>query len=174
MDLALLVLRLVIGLLFVGHGCRTLFGVLGGPGVQRTGDSFEAVGLRPARLHARAAGTAESTGGALLAFGLLTPAGAALVIAVMVAAIVTFHLPNGMWNTDDGYEYNLVLVAGAFALAGIGPGQWSLDDALGIHFASTGWALAALGAGVMAGLGAVISGRLKAARHDRATPPHPA
>ena len=115
MDLALLVLRLVIGLLFVGHGCRTLFGVLGVPGAQRTGDSFEAVGLRPARLRARAAGTAETAGGAMLSFGLL-----------------------------------------------------------GIHFASTGWALAALGAGVIAGLGAVISGRLRAARHDRATPPHPA
>jgi putative oxidoreductase len=174
MDLALLVVRLVIGLLFAAHGSKKLFAVLGGPGFERTADSFDAIGLRPARVHARAAGTAETVGGALLAAGFLTPVGVALVITTMVAAIITVHLPKGIWNSEGGYEYPLVIIATAFVLAGVGPGQWSLDGALGIELASTGWALGALGVGVIAGLGAVFSGRSSASRGGRATPPQPA
>lgn len=174
MDLALLVMRLVIGLLFVAHGSQKLFGVFGGGGLKGTADMFDAISLRPGRLHAPAAGTAEFVGGALLALGLVTPVGAALVIAVMVAAVATVHLPKGIWNSNGGYEYNAVMVAVAFALAGVGPGQWSLDNALGIDWSSTGWALAALGVGLIGGLGTVISGRMAAAREDRGAHPHPA
>ena len=174
MALALLVIRVVVGLLFVGHGAQKLFGVLGGRGLEGTAGMFDAIGLRPGHTHARAAGTAELAGVALLALGLLTPVGAALVIAVMVAAIVTVHLPKGIWNTDGGYEYHLVVVSGAFALAGAGPGAWSLDEALGIDWSSAGWALAALAAGLIGGLGAVISGRMTRAHDGREPPPQPA
>ena len=47
MDLALLVLRLVVGLLFVGHGAQKLFGVFGGGGLQSTAGMFDSIGLRP-------------------------------------------------------------------------------------------------------------------------------
>jgi putative oxidoreductase len=174
MDLVLLVVRVVVGLLFVGHGSQRLFGAFGGAGLKGTADMFDAISLRPGPLHARAAGTAETVGGSLLALGLLTPVGAALVIAVMVAATVTVHLPKGIWNHNGGYEYNLVMIAVAFALAGVGPGEWSLDNAFGIDWASTGWALAALAAGLIGGLGTVISGRMVAGREDRGAPPHPA
>jgi putative oxidoreductase len=174
MDLALIVLRVIIGLLFMGHGAQKLFGVFGGSGLKGTADMFDAIGLRPGRMHAPAGGAAEFFGGALLALGLVTPVGAALVIAVMVAAIITVHLPKGPWVSNGGYEYNLVMIAGAFALAGAGPGKWSLDNALGIDWSSTGWALAALGAGLAGGLLAVISGRLAAARENRGSGLHPA
>ena len=174
MDLSLLVLRLVVGLLFAAHGAQKLFGVFGGGGLEGTADMFDAIGLRPGRMHARAAGAAELVGGALLALGLVTPVGAALTSAVMVAAVLTAHLPKGLWNANGGYEFNLVLVAGAFVLAGVGPGDWSLDHAIGIDWSSTGWALVALGAGVIGGLGAVTSGRRAAARADRRARPRPA
>jgi putative oxidoreductase len=174
MDLALLVLRVVIGLLFVGHGSQKLFGMFGGGGLRATADQFDAISLRPGHMHARAAGGAEVLGGSLLALGLVTPVGSALVTAVMVAAIVSVHLPNGLWNHKGGYEYNLVMIAAAFALAGVGPGDWSLDNALGIDWSSTVWALAALGAGLIGGLGAVIGGRTIPARDDRDAHPHPA
>ena len=67
MDLALLVLRLVVGLLFVGHGAQKLFGVFGGGGLEGTAGMFDNIGLQPGWLHARAAGTAEFLGGALIA-----------------------------------------------------------------------------------------------------------
>jgi len=168
MDLALIVLRLVVGLLFVGHGAQKLFGVLGGGGLEHTAGMFDSIGLRPGWLHARAAGTAEFAGGALLALGLFTPFAAAVLIAVMTAAVITVHAPNGIWNTNQGYEFNAVMAAVVFALAGIGAGGWSLDNAFGFDLHGTGWALGALAVGVIGGLGAFVSGRL-AAGHE----PHP-
>jgi putative oxidoreductase len=159
MELGLLVLRLVVGLLFVGHGAQKLFGAFGGHGIEGTGGFFESIGLTPGRLHARAAGFNELAGGALLALGLFTPLGAALLIATMVAAIVTVHWQKGVWSTDGGYEYNLVLMASAFALASVGAGPWSLDDALGLNLSGTGWGVAALAAGALGGSAAVAAGR---------------
>jgi putative oxidoreductase len=169
MDLALLVLRLVVGLLFVGHGAQKLFGVFGGGGLQATAGMFDSIGLRPGWLHARAAGTAEFLGGALIALGLFTPFAAAALIGVMIAAVLTVHAPNGIWNTNRGYEFNLVLAAVVFALAGIGAGAWSLDNAFGFDLHGVIWALVSLAAGVIGGGAAVISGRISA-RHE----PHPA
>ena len=168
MDLALLILRLVVGLLFVGHGAQKLFGVFGGGGLEGTSGMFDNIGLRPGWLHARAAGTGEFLGGALIALGLFTPFAAAALIGVMTAAIATVHAKNGIWNTNQGYEFNLTLIAVVFALAGVGAGAWSLDNAFGFDLHGTVWALAALAAGVLGGIGSVLYGRA-AARHE----PHP-
>ena len=168
MDLALLVLRLVVGLLFVGHGAQKLFGVFGGGGLEGTAGMFDNIGLRPGWLHARLAGTAEFFGGALIALGLFTPFAAAALIGVMTAAIITVHAPNGIWNSKQGYEFNLVLSAVVFALAGIGAGSWSLDNAFSFDLHGTVWALATLGAGVIGGLGAVLTGRMGAHQEPHA------
>jgi putative oxidoreductase len=169
MDLALLVLRVVVGLLFVGHGAQKLFGVFGGGGLEGTAGMFDNIGLRPGWLHARAAGTAEFLGGALIALGLFTPFAAAALIGVMTAAVITVHARNGIWNSNQGYEFNVVLSAAVFALAGIGAGAWSLDNAFGFDLHGVIWAVATLAVGIIGGVGSVIFGRISA-RHE----PHPA
>jgi putative oxidoreductase len=166
MDIGLLALHGVVGLLLVGHGAQKLFGVFGGHGVEGTAGFFEALGLRPGRLHAVAGGGAEVLGGALIALGLFVPVGAMLVIAVMTTAARTAHRGKGPWAQDGGWELPLVNAAAAFALAGVGAGKISLDHALGIHMAGTGWALGALGLGILGGLGAIAQGRLAARGHD--------
>jgi putative oxidoreductase len=160
MEIALLGLRLVVGLTFVAHAVPKLFRVLGGGGIQGTADAFDQIGLRPSKLNAWLAALSELGGGLLIALGLVTPVAAAAVIAVMTAAVLTVHLRNGFFATNNGYEYNLVLAIAAFALAGTGPGEWSLDNALDIDLSGSGWALGALGAGVLGGLGPVLGGRL--------------
>ena len=169
MDLALLVLRLVVGMLFVGHGAQKLFGVFGGGGLEGTAGMFDNIGLQPGWLHARAAGTAEFLGGALIALGLFTPFAAAALIGVMTTAVITVHARNGIWNTNQGYEFNVVLSAAVFALAGIGAGAWSLDNAFGFDLNGVIWAVSALAVGIIGGVGSVILGRISA-RHE----PHPA
>jgi putative oxidoreductase len=163
MDLALFVLHVTIGGLIAAHGAQKLFGSFGGGGIEGTAETFDRIGLRPGLLHARLAGTAEFSGGILLLLGLLTPFGAAALIAVMTAAILAVHLPNGLFNTNKGYEFNLTLIAAAFALAGLGPGAWSLDNVLSLDLTGTGWALGAIAAGVLGGVGAVAIGK----RHSR-------
>ena len=79
MKLGLSALRMIIGGLFIGHGLQKLAGRFGGSGPEVTGQHFEALGLRPGKTHALAAGAAEAGGGALIAAGALTPAGASLL-----------------------------------------------------------------------------------------------
>jgi putative oxidoreductase len=171
MSLGILVLRVVVGLLFVGHGAQKLFGAFGGDGPDGTAANFEQIGLRPGRVHAMAAGTMELVGGLLLTLGLLTPVGSMAIIAVMTAAILTVHGSKGIWNQDGGVELPLVMGAAAFAVAATGPGHWSLDHALGIVMTGAGWALAALAAGVLGAFGAVISGRFQEMRERRSEAP---
>jgi putative oxidoreductase len=159
MNLGLLILRVVVGLLFVGHGAQKLFGIWGGHGLAGTAGFFDSIGLKPGRLHATAAGVLEFAGGALLALGLFTPFAAAALIAVMAAAVLSVHLPKGIWSTAGGYEYNLVLSSVAFALAAIGAGNWSLDHALSLSIHGVLWAIGALVVGIVGGAGAIVSGR---------------
>jgi putative oxidoreductase len=168
MDLGLLILRLVVGPLFAGHGAQKLFGAFGGGGLEGTAGMFDNIGLRPGALQARAAGTAEFLGGLLLAIGLFTPFAAAALIAVMTTAVITVHAPNGIWNTNKGYEYNIVLASVVFALSAIGAGAWSLDSAFSFDLHGDIWALGALAVGVIGGVGAVLSGRTAGGRD-----PHP-
>ena len=171
MEVALLALRLVVGLTFAAHGAQKLFGVFGGGGIAGTAGAFDQIGLRPVKLQAWLAAVAEFVGGLLIALGLATPFAAAALIGVMTAAVLSVHLPYGFFNTSNGYEYNLVLAVAVFALAGIGPGDWSLDNTLDIDLAGTGWALGALGAGVVGGVSAVVIGRLVPEREaDREQP----
>jgi putative oxidoreductase len=154
MKIGRLLLRTVVGGLFVGHGTQKLFGWFGGSGLDTTAQGFEQLGLRPGKPNAIAAGAAEAGGGALLALGLETPFAAAVLTATMLTAIHRVHAKNGPWVTNGGYEYNLVLIAAALALTEVGPGPLSLDAARGRERCSgSHWALAALAAGAVGALG---------------------
>src|SRR3954468_13124548 len=166
MDLGLLALHGVVGLLLVGHGAQKLFGVFGGHGVEGTAAFFGSMNPRPGRLHAVAGGLGEVVGGGLIALGLLTPVAAALVIAVMTTASLTAHRGKGPWAQNGGWELPLTNAVVAFALAGIGPGDISLDHALSLHMDGSGWALGALAVGLLGALGAIAQGRLAARERD--------
>ncbi|WP_078411254.1 DoxX family protein [Priestia abyssalis] len=130
MSLGLLLIRLVIGLSFMAHGVQKLFGWFGGYGLKGTGGWFESIGMKPGVTMALLAGLAELAGGTLFALGLLTPLAGILIAGTMVIAIVKVHGPNGYWATQNGYEYNLMLLMTSIAVALTGAGQYSLDALL--------------------------------------------
>lgn len=132
-DLALLALRLLLGGLFIGHGAQKLFGWFGGYGLAGTGAFMESIGLRPGRQMAALAGLSEVLGGVLFIVGLFQPLAALLIGGAMLIAIAKVHGKNGLWSQNNGYEYNLVLLVLAVALALLGPGDLSLASALGIN-----------------------------------------
>jgi putative oxidoreductase len=129
MKLLRVILRVLIGGLFVGHGTQKLFGWFGGHGPDGTGGFFESVGLKPGRQNAVAAGVAEAGGGALLATGVALPLAGAAITGTMTSAIRHVHAEKGPWATDGGWEYNAVLIAATLAV---------VEDECG-----TAWALAA-------------------------------
>ena len=151
MDLGILLLRLTLGLSFAAHGSQKVFGWFGGYGLDATGQFMEALGFRPGRRHALAAGLVEVIGGLLMAIGFLTPLAAALIASVMLVAAITVHGKNGFFITSGGYEFNLVLGVAALTVAFTGPGTLSLDALLGYAPSGVIWGV---GAAVVAVLGA--------------------
>ncbi|MHB8532625.1 MAG: DoxX family protein [Solirubrobacteraceae bacterium] len=176
MSIGLAVLRWIVGGLFMGHGLQKLAGWFGGAGLDGTGRFFEeTLEMKPGRTHAAAAGAAETGGGALVALGLATPLGASLISGTMLTAIRKVHLRNGVWVTDGGYEYNLVLIAALFAIAAEGPGAISLDGARGRRRWGLPWALASLAAGALGSTAALeLANRAGAASQQAEESPAPA
>jgi putative oxidoreductase len=158
MRLGRLLFRLLVGGLFMAHGLQKLLGWFGGPGLDGASGFMESLGLRPGRRNAVAAAGTETVGGAMIVAGALTPVAAAGLIATMITAIRTVHLPNGPWAANGGYEYNLALIAGLLALVDGGPGEPSVDAALGIEDTGSGWALLALAAGAAGSAAAIQLG----------------
>lgn len=175
MNVALLVLRLVPGLLFVGHGLQKLVParysprLLAATGPGPMAGAFESMGLRPGLVAVVLAGLGEVAGGILVAAGLVTPLGTAILAAVMTTAILTVHLKNGIWSSKGGFEYPLLMLTAAYAVSAIGPGSLSVDAWAGIsNWAGVHWAAgdaaragAAVGIGAAAGLLTMAFGRIQ-------------
>src|SRR3954466_811696 len=93
-DLALLVLRIGLGTVFVAHGYNHIFG---GGKIAGTAGWFESLGMRPGILHAWMASLVELGSGVLLFAGFLTPLACAGIVGTMLVALVTNHLKNGFF-----------------------------------------------------------------------------
>ncbi len=113
MDVALLVLRVAVGLYVAAHGAQKLFGWFGGGGVNGTAGFF--------------GGLAETGGGLAMAVGFLNPLGPIGVGASMVTATLIVHWPKGPLAQNGGYELTLTNLAVAVAVALAGAGHYSLD-----------------------------------------------
>jgi putative oxidoreductase len=129
-DVGLLILRIVVGLLFVGHGTQKLFGWFGGKGLGGYTAVMEKLDIRPARFWAWVSALGEFLGGPGLVFGLLTPLAATALIGTMLVAVFRVHWAKGLWNGNGGFEFPLTLATVAFVVGLAGPGPYSLDQAL--------------------------------------------
>jgi putative oxidoreductase len=122
-----LILRLPLGAILAAHGAQKLFGWFGGYGLDGTGQWMASIGFTPGVLMATLAGSAEFFGGIALVLGLLTRP-AALVVAFTMAVAMTVHLGNGLFVSNNGYEFALILLAASVALAFSGGGSLALDQ----------------------------------------------
>jgi putative oxidoreductase len=132
-DLGLLILRLTVGGLLIGHGSQKLFGWFSGPGLKGAGSWFESLGLKPGTAWATAASASEFGGGMLTSLGFLHPLGPLGTMGAMIMATAKAHWGKPIWVTQGGAELPVTNIATALALTLIGPGRFSLDQALGIR-----------------------------------------
>jgi len=123
-------LRVVVGILFVAHGAQKLFGWFGGYGLEGTGQWMASIGLGPGYLMALLAGSAEFFGGLALILGVLVRPAAIGLAITMVVAIFSVHFQNGLFMDKNGYEYALALLVVAVSLAISGAGKASVDAQL--------------------------------------------
>jgi putative oxidoreductase len=141
-DLARVLLRATIGATMIAHGVkhgRTLKGTAGW---------FGSIGFRQPTLQAAASATVEIGSGAALIAGAGTPLAAAAVVGTLAVAARSVHHPNGFFINAEGYEYVMNLSTASVVLAGLGPGRWSVDRALGLDGRLSGVPAAAVAAGV--------------------------
>ncbi len=170
MKVGRLLLRAAVGGFFVGHGSQKLFGAFGGGGLKETAENFEAMGMKPGKVNAVAAGAGELFGGAGVALGYRTPLASSAIVATMITAINRVHGKNGPWATNGGYEYNAVLLAAAVTLAEVGPGAFSLDALRGKERVGAKWGLLALALGGAGAAGAQLLAQSRADSEPEAAP----
>jgi putative oxidoreductase len=150
-DLALLVLRIAVGVVISMHGFLKLGWVGKGGSPTATAGWFQNyIGFRPGIFWAWVSIFAESLGGVLLALGLFGPFPAAAVAADLVVVTIVAHVPKGFWAHEGGWEFPVPVAAGAFAIGIIGNGRYSLDAVLGLTYSDPlvglWWILMAVGA----------------------------
>ncbi len=127
-TLALFLLRLTIGVVFMAHGGQKLFGMFGGPGLEGTIEMFSNLNIPFSSMTAWFVSCIEFFGGIGLIIGIVVREISLLLIFVMIGAIWTVHGPNGFFLQNQGYEYNFVLIGACLALFFAGGGPASLDQ----------------------------------------------
>lgn len=143
-NLAMLLLRLALGLTLAAHGYQKFFK---GGRLPGTAAWFDSIGMKPGAMHARMAASTEVMAGLGLAAGVFTPLCAAAFVGVMTVAAYTVHRGNFM-IVRNGWEYNFILAVAAVAVAMLGPGRYSLDHLLDIANNLDGYTGLAISAGL--------------------------
>ena len=128
------IIRILVGIIFMAHGAQKLFGMFGGYGLEGTGQWMESIGqwmesigLAPGYLMALLSGSAEFFGGLALVLGLLARPAALALSVTLIVAIFSVHIGNGLFMSNNGYEFALALLAGTVAVMIEGAGRFSLD-----------------------------------------------
>ena len=149
-NAAMLLLRVAFGLTMAAHGYAKVFK---GGKLDGTAGWFDSIGMKPGSVHARLAAFSEILAGLGLAVGLLTTFSAMGFVGLMLVAGYVVHRSNGFFIVSEGWEYTFILAIAAVGIAMLGPGAWSIDDAIGIADDLDGWTglLIAAGGGVAVG-----------------------
>ena len=121
-DLALLVVRVISGVIMFAHGAQKVFGWFGGRGLVATVEGLGPMGYPVA--------IGECFGGLGLIVGFLTRFSAASNIVIMIGAIAMVHGKNGFFLSDKGFEYNLALIGLLAPTLIAGPGRWAIGRVL--------------------------------------------
>tara|TARA_B100000809_G_scaffold45904_1_gene40296 strand:+ start:255 stop:701 length:447 start_codon:yes stop_codon:yes gene_type:complete len=129
-SFATLALRIPVAIIFIAHGAQKLFGWFGGYGLKGTGQWMTSIGLEPGYQLALLAGSAEFFCGIALFIGLLVRPAALILSITMVVAIFSVHFDNGLFMTNNGYEFALALLAISISLMFSGAGRLALDNVL--------------------------------------------
>src|SRR5256712_8695699 len=127
-DWALLVARIIVGVIFMAHGAQKLFGAFGGPGLSAIVQMMGPLGYLVS--------IGEFFGGLGLIFGFLSRFSAASIAIIMLGAIATVHLQFGFFmnwagnQAGEGFEYHLLAIGALLPIVIAGPGRFAIGRVL--------------------------------------------
>lgn len=122
LNWALLIARVIVGIIFMAHGAQKMFGLFGGSGLAAVVEGMGPIGYLVA--------IGEFFGGLGLVVGILSRFSAAANIVIMLGAIFKVHGKNGFFSSDGGFEYNLALIGLLVPTLLVGPGVYALSRLL--------------------------------------------
>ena len=128
MDLAMFLVRIIIGVVFAAHGAQKLFGMFNGIGLEGTARMMEGMGMAQPYVVASVWASIEFVGGIFLLFGILVRYSAAAMVLTMIIRMWKINLAYGFFIQDGGVEYNLLVIAACMPLILLGGGSWSVWD----------------------------------------------
>jgi putative oxidoreductase len=128
-DAALLIARLVVGVVLIAHGWQKVVT----NGIGSTAEGFAEIGIPLPAASAAFVSVVELVGGALLVVGAATALVGVLVVLIMLGALVFVHIGKGVFVSQGGWELVGVIGAAALVLAAVGAGRYSVDYALGMR-----------------------------------------
>ncbi|MCX5700029.1 MAG: DoxX family protein [Candidatus Omnitrophica bacterium] len=126
MDLAILILRLGLGIMFVAHGLQKAFGLFDGPGIAGFSGMLSGLGFNPPIFWAYIAAYAELIGGLFLILGFLSRGSAAMLLVLIIVATWKVHLAKGFFLSQGGFEYTFIIAVVCLSLILLGPGKFSI------------------------------------------------
>ncbi|AWH92573.1 DoxX family protein [Dietzia lutea] len=126
-DVAILLARVGIGVVFVAHGWQKFFTL----GLARVGEQFAGYGIPQPEVTAAIVAGVELVAGVALVAGLLTPLAGILLGVDMAGALYFVHATHGPFVTQNGWELVVALGVGAPLIAAVGAGRFSIDRVLG-------------------------------------------
>jgi putative oxidoreductase len=125
-DVAVLVARVLLGIVLVAHGLQKLVT----DGLGATSAAFGSMGVPLPPVSAFYAMVAELGGGLLLLVGFVTTVAAGLVALDMLGALLLVHVQNGVFVNQGGWELVGLIAVVALLVAAVGGGRYSLDGVL--------------------------------------------
>ena len=125
-DAALLIFRVVLGLVFIVHGIDKLFF----PGMDDTIGQFSAWGIPQPQVFGWVVAIGELVAGAMLVIGLLATFAAGMLAILCALSVYFVHLGNGVFVEEGGFEYTAVLCVALLMIVVFGSGRASLDGVL--------------------------------------------
>ena len=156
-DVGLLILRLGIGIIFLGHGLQKLGWFKGGgypTGISSQETFLTFFGYSSTAFLAWVVTLTEVGAGLSLVLGAVTPLGAAGATGIMFQAVAGYQWPGGLFGDNagrGGFELSLVFFVASIALAFTGAGSLSVDGALRWKLSGMRWGVASLVLAVVVG-----------------------
>ncbi|WP_313549197.1 DoxX family protein [Corynebacterium sp.] len=125
-DAALLIFRVVLGLVFIAHGVDKLFF----PGMDDTIGQFSAWGVPQPQIFGWVVAVGELAAGTMLVIGLLATFAAGMLAVLCALSVYFVHFGNGFFVEEGGFEYTVVLCVALLMVVVFGSGRASLDGVL--------------------------------------------
>jgi putative oxidoreductase len=132
LDVALLLLRAVVGIIMAAHGAQKVFGIFGGSGIEAFAGMLKDLGFTPSLVWAWITAGSELVFGFFLVLGIIPRLSAAVIAIIMAVAILKVHGPNGFFMMKGGYEYPLLILVSCMSLMLTGAGKLSVTEAIGV------------------------------------------